>query len=129
MKMPLGLFSVHGLDEGNVVALEHDPPDFLHRASLEVDLGRVVQHQVHVLVEAHDVPLDARVDVLVKPHRDPGSILEKPEDQVDGLNHHFLHFLRPLVRHFRNVLNFSRRKFVYVSVLHRAAKFPSNQME
>lgn len=36
--------------------------------ALEVHLGGVVEHQVHELVESHDVALDPRVHVLVQPH-------------------------------------------------------------
>ena len=53
-----GLLGVLGLDEGDVVPLEHDPAELLGGVPLHVHLRRVVQHQVHVLVEAHDVALD-----------------------------------------------------------------------
>ena len=49
---------VLGLDERDVVPLEHDPAQGLLGVPLQVHLGRVVQHQVHVLVETHDVSLD-----------------------------------------------------------------------
>ena len=91
--------SVCGLDEGDVVALEHDPADLLLRPVLDVNLAGLVQHQVHVLVEPDDVALHTGVDVLVEPDRDQGSALQVSEDQVDGLDHHLLHFRGALVSH------------------------------
>ena len=50
---PPALFcAVFGLDEGDVVPLEHDPFERLPGVPLEVDLNCFVQDQVHVLVEA-----------------------------------------------------------------------------
>ena len=93
----LALFRIRRLDERDVVALEHDPADLLPRPLLEVHLGRVVHHQVHELVEADDVALDARVDVLVEPAEDALPVLQEAEDQVDGLHHHLLDLLSALV--------------------------------
>lgn len=49
---------VLGLDEGDVVPLQHDPAQLLAGVPLQVHLRGVVQHQVHVLVETDDVTLD-----------------------------------------------------------------------
>jgi len=84
---------VHGLDERDVVALEHDPSQLLPAVRLHVHLDGVVQHEVHVLVEAHDAAVDAQVHLLVEPDLDAGAVLQVAEDEVDGLNHHFLHLL------------------------------------
>ena len=96
--MALG-HAVGGLDEGDVVALEHDSADRLLRSVLDVNLAGLIQNQVHVFVEADDVALHAGVDVLVEPNGDQGSALEVAEDQVDGLDHHLLYFRGALVSH------------------------------
>lgn len=88
------------LYESYIVSFEHNPAECFPGLGLGVVLLGVVQHQVHVLVETDNVSFYSEVNVLKEPHLDPGTILQVPEDQVDGLHHHFLHFLRPLVRHF-----------------------------
>ena len=85
------------MDERDVVAFEHDPTDLLPRPLLEVHLGRVVHDQVHELVEADDVALDARVDILVEPAKDAFPVLQEAEDEVDGLHHHLLDLRATLV--------------------------------
>ena len=49
------------LDDGDVVPLEHDPSQLSLRLLLGVQLHGLVQHEVHVLVETHDVALDAGI--------------------------------------------------------------------
>lgn len=56
---------IHVLDQGNVVSLEHYPAHRLPVLALRVILLCVVQHQVHVLVEAHDVTWEGGVKGLV----------------------------------------------------------------
>ena len=90
---------VLGLDEGDVVSLRHDPPELLACVPLQVDLRGVVQHQVHVLVEPDNVTLNPGVNVLVELDRNPGPVLQVPEDQVDWLHHHLLDLLTTTVRH------------------------------
>ena len=36
----------------------------------------LIQHEVHVLVEPGDDPLDPGVDILVQPHLDNGAVLQ-----------------------------------------------------
>ena len=82
--------AVDRLDEGDVVALQHDSPDLLPGPVLDVALAGVVQDEVHVLVEADDAAFHPGVDVLVQPDGDEGPVLKVAEDQVDGLDHHLL---------------------------------------
>lgn len=89
------------LDQSDIVALQHDPSERLPVLRLLVVLLGLVQHQVHVLVEADDVPLDTQVNVLEQPDLHARAVLQVAKYQVDGLHHHLLDFLRPLVRHFR----------------------------
>ena len=70
------VWPVLALDEGNVVPLEHDPAQSLAGAPLRVYLGRLVQDQVHVLVEANNLSLDPSVDILIQPDNHPGSVLQ-----------------------------------------------------
>lgn len=89
------------LDQDDVLAFQKDAS---HRFALLLTvavfrhrhLERVVQHEVHVLVEADDVTLDPGAGVLRQPDGDPGPVLQVPEDQVYRLDQHFLHLL---VRH------------------------------
>ena len=74
------LFRICRLDERDVVAFEHNSPDLLPRPLLEVHLGRVVHDQVHELVEANDVALDTRIDILVKPAKYAFPVLQETED-------------------------------------------------
>ena len=46
----LGIFL---LDDGNVVALQHDPAELPLRVLLQVNFGRFVQHEVHILVKPY----------------------------------------------------------------------------
>ena len=63
------LFPLHDgrLHEGDGVALEQDPPDRPAIFARRVDLLRVVEHQVHVLVEAADAPLHDQRRVVEQP--------------------------------------------------------------
>merc|ERR1719341_1819102 len=88
----LGIF---GLDERDVVPLQHDPAQLL----LSVHLRGVVQHQVHVLIKSRDVTLNPCIDILIEPDRDSGPVLEVAEDEVDGLHHHLLNLLAATVAH------------------------------
>lgn len=85
----------------DVVPFHHDASQMLPGVQFGVVLLGFVQHEVHVLIEADDVPFDAEVYVLVQPHLDPRPVLQVSEDQVDGLHHHLLHFRGSFVRHFR----------------------------
>jgi len=75
------------LDERDVVALEQDLADFaplLWRVLLgQRDLDRVVNDEVHELVEASELALDAHAEVLVQPYGNGSTGLEKLEDEVD----------------------------------------------
>ena len=73
---PLFALAVLALDEGDVVPLEHDPAQGLAGVPLGVHLGRLVQHQVHVLVKSDNLSLDPCVDVLVEPDNHPSSVLQ-----------------------------------------------------
>lgn len=84
----------------DIVALQHDPSERLPVLRLLMVLLGIVQHQIHVLIEADDVPLDPQVHVLEQPDLHARAVLQVAEYQVDGLDHHLLDFLRPLVRHF-----------------------------
>merc|ERR1712080_678067 len=88
-----------GLDEGDVVPLEHDPAQHLLRLPLQMHLGGFVQNQVHVLVEADYMSFNPGVNVLVEPDGHSGPVLQVPEDQVDGLHHHLLDLLTASVGH------------------------------
>ena len=69
-------------DEWDVVALEDDAADlFAGAALLQVHLLRLVQHSVHVFIEADDLSLDAEVGVLVEPDLHPWLSLEELVDQ------------------------------------------------
>ena len=66
----------------DVVALEDDAADLpAGPALLEVDFLCLVEHGVHVLVEADDLPLDAQVRVLVEPDLHSRLRLEELVDQ------------------------------------------------
>ena len=93
----LVLFRICRLNERYVVAFEHDPPDLLPRSLLKVHLCRIVHDQVHELVEADDMALDSRIDVLVEPAKDAFPVLQEAKDQIDGLYHHLLDLLAALV--------------------------------
>jgi len=95
---------IFGLDQCYVVSLEHNSLKRLPGVSLQVDLHRLVQHQVHVLVEPCDNALNPCIDVLVKPHRNNSSVLEISEDEVDGLNHNLLNLLSTSVTHLSDLL-------------------------
>lgn len=65
---PLSRLVLRGTDvlyERDVVALEHDPPEVAALPGLHIDFLGVVQHQIHVLIESHNVALDAQRYVLV----------------------------------------------------------------
>ena len=72
---PLFALAVLALDEGDVVPLEYDPAQGLAGVPLGVHLGRLVQHQVHVLVKSDNLSLDPCVDVLVEPDDHSSSVL------------------------------------------------------
>lgn len=77
------------LDEADVVTLEHDSAEVLALSlGLDVVLFSVIQHQIHVFVEADDGTFDSQVDVLKDPDANSRAVLEVSEDQVDGLDHH-----------------------------------------
>jgi len=63
--VPLVLRGTDVLYKRDVVALEHDPTEVPAVTGLHIDLLGIVQHQIHVLVEAHDVALDAQRYVFV----------------------------------------------------------------
>eukprot|EP00307_Rebecca_sp_RCC1486_P001825 CAMPEP_0119417400 /NCGR_PEP_ID=MMETSP1335-20130426/15705_1 /TAXON_ID=259385 /ORGANISM="Chrysoculter rhomboideus, Strain RCC1486" /LENGTH=103 /DNA_ID=CAMNT_0007442575 /DNA_START=346 /DNA_END=653 /DNA_ORIENTATION=+ len=81
---------VHTHQEGDIVALEQDAANVSSRLLLAVHLFSVIKHKVHKLVEADDAPFDAQIGLLVEPHLYPRLVLQVPEDQVNGLGHHFL---------------------------------------
>ena len=73
-----------GLHETDVVPLQQYSPQRLARLPLRGHLMRVVQHQVHVLVEADDAALYFQVRLVVQPNLDDLLTLQVPENQVDG---------------------------------------------
>ena len=79
------------LNQADVIALQKDAADFLARVLLEENLFGIVQHEIHVLVEADDVTFDACRRLLVEPDLNARSILQVAKDQVDRLHHHLLH--------------------------------------
>jgi len=83
----LVLNPLHLLDDCDVVSLEHDPSQLSLRLLFGVELHGFVQHQVHVLIKADNVALNAGVHLLVHPDTDSGTILEVPENEIDGLHH------------------------------------------
>ena len=68
-------------DECYIVALDDNAANLAPGALLAVDLGAFVEHDVHELVEADDLPFDAQVGVLVQPDFHTRLCLEKLEDQ------------------------------------------------
>lgn len=90
----LSTIRLHHLDNSDVVAFKHDAPQRSSVHRFNVQFLSIIQHQVHVLIEADNVALNSEPHVLVEPHLHSGSVLQVSEDQVDGLHHHFLHFLR-----------------------------------
>ena len=68
-------------DECYIVALDDNPTDLAPGALFAVNLGALVQHNVHELVEADDLALDAQVGVLVQPHFHTRLRLKEFEDQ------------------------------------------------
>ncbi|GMS89406.1 hypothetical protein PENTCL1PPCAC_11581 [Pristionchus entomophagus] len=79
-------------DESDVVSLEEDSSNLVTALRLHVHLFSLVQHDVHVLVESYDVSLNAVGGVLIQPYLDSCPVLQVSEDEVDGLDHHLLHF-------------------------------------
>lgn len=83
------ILRLHLLNQANVVALQHNSTECLPLVDvLHVVFFGLVQHQIHVLIEANDGTLNAKVDILKDPYADARSILEVAENQVDGLDHH-----------------------------------------
>ena len=62
---PLGVF---GLDERDVVPLQHDPAQLFLSVPLRVHLRGVVQHQIHVLVKSRDVALNPAYRTMLSKH-------------------------------------------------------------
>lgn len=85
----------------DIVTLQHDSSEwFPILRFLMVFLG-IVQHQIHVFIETNNVAFDPQVYILEQPNLHTRTILQITKYQVDGLHHHLLNFLWPLVRHFR----------------------------
>ena len=59
------------------------------------------------IVDSHTVPC---VDILIQPDGDPGPVLEVPEDEVDGLDHHLLNLLAATVAHLFSQAGRSERE-------------------
>jgi hypothetical protein len=75
------LFSpILGLDEGDIVPLDHDPSERLPRVTLQMDLIGIIQDEVHVLVESGDDSLNAGVHVLVQPQGHHCPVLETTQE-------------------------------------------------
>ena len=81
------------LDQGYVVTLHQNSSNTLPLTPLDVNLLRVIKNQIHVLIKTDDMALNSEILLVKQPHLDPGSVLEEPEDQVDGLDHEFLDLL------------------------------------
>ena len=79
MTIAIGILQVHSVEETrasrararirvlyerDVIAFEHNASEGLANLRLDVILLGVIQDEVHILVEADDVALDAQVDVL-----------------------------------------------------------------
>ena len=68
-------------DECYIVALDDNAADLAPCTLLAVDLCALVEHDVHELVEADDLPFDAQVGVLVQPDFHTRLRLKELEDQ------------------------------------------------
>ena len=68
-------------DECYIVALDDYAADLAPRALLAVDFSALVEHDIHELVEADDLPFDAQVSVLVQPDFYTRFRLKELEDQ------------------------------------------------
>eukprot|EP00613_Pedinella_sp_CCMP2098_P015393 CAMPEP_0171751338 /NCGR_PEP_ID=MMETSP0991-20121206/41952_2 /TAXON_ID=483369 /ORGANISM="non described non described, Strain CCMP2098" /LENGTH=155 /DNA_ID=CAMNT_0012352493 /DNA_START=198 /DNA_END=665 /DNA_ORIENTATION=- len=75
------------LHECNCISFKEDAPDTLFCLLGIVNLGSIIQNQIHVLVEAHDATFDRHNRVVVKPDLDSCPVLQEAEDQVDRLRH------------------------------------------
>ena len=134
--LPLLVWPVLALDEGDVVPLEHDPTQGLAGVPLRVLLCGLVQDEVHVLIKTDNLSLDPCIDVLVEPDHHPCSVLQisttnqsglfvlsqmreftLPKNQVDWLYHHLLHFLASSVGHDVNLWTISEMKSSTISLL------------
>ena len=74
------------MDERDAVPLEQDPPDLPPRPLPEVQLGGLVQHHVHVLVEPGDDALEAEVLPPEEPDADALPVLEEAEEERGRLD-------------------------------------------
>merc|ERR1719494_482232 len=88
------LLSRHILNESNVISFQQNPSQLFPGLILDMNLKRVIQHKVHVLIEPDYVSLNTKVVLFVQPDLNASSILQVSEDQVDRLYHHLLNFLR-----------------------------------
>ncbi|KZV46287.1 hypothetical protein F511_22193 [Dorcoceras hygrometricum] len=78
--------------QSDIITFQQNPPKLLPGLLLDTHLLRVIQNQIHVLVEPNDAALDSQILLLEKPYLDASFALKKPEDQVDGLGHYPLDF-------------------------------------
>lgn len=65
-----------------------------------LDLHRIVDNQVHELVKAADLALDAHAELLVEPDLNGAVLLQKLEDEVDGRQKDLVAASSLAVRHF-----------------------------
>jgi hypothetical protein len=88
------------LDQRNVFALQQNTSDGLPGSGLDIELGGIFQHEIHVFIESDDMSFNAQVHILIQPNLNLGSILKVSKDQVDRLYHDLLDLLRgTFVRH------------------------------
>merc|ERR1719505_550586 len=78
----------HILNECDVISFQQNPSELFPGFILDMNLKRVIQYKVHVLIETDDVSLNTRVVLFVQPDLDTSSILKVSEDQIDRLYHH-----------------------------------------
>eukprot|EP00002_Diphylleia_rotans_P003848 TRINITY_DN1272_c0_g1_i1.p1 TRINITY_DN1272_c0_g1~~TRINITY_DN1272_c0_g1_i1.p1 ORF type:complete len:121 (+),score=14.88 TRINITY_DN1272_c0_g1_i1:267-629(+) len=88
------LFAGGGLQQRDVVALQHDATQRLSGLLLERDFLSIIKHEVHVLIETHDDAFDAEISLLIEPNLNADFRLEHLEGDIDGLNHSLLHTRR-----------------------------------
>ena len=69
------------MDERDAVPLEQDPPDLPPRPLPEVQLGGLVHHHVHELVETGDDSLEAEVLTFEEPDADALPVLEEAVEE------------------------------------------------
>lgn len=63
-------------------------------------LDRLINHEVHELIEPPDLALDANAQLLKQPDLDRAALLQELEDEVDGRKQHLARSTTAATRHF-----------------------------